>query len=200
MFGYKWTEIIGAIVASVAAIIVIHFAGNVLVNPTELSKHAFPAPGAEQAPAAAAAATPAPAPAATPAPAPAPTPAPAPAKAAGDGIGAMLAKADIARGKIVAKQCIICHTFKKGGAKKIGPNLWNIINAPKARSKGYSYSKAMAKAGGSWGYEDLDRFIANPKKAIPGNKMPARGIKKISDRAALIAYLRTLSDNPAPLP
>ncbi len=196
MFGFKWMEIIGAIVGTVVAVIVIHFAGNALVNPTDLEKHAFPVPGVSPAP------TTAPTTVSQPAPAPAtaPTPAPTPAKAAGEIVGAMLAKADTAKGKIVAKQCGICHTLNKGGPKKIGPNLWNIVNAPKARSKGYRYSKAMAKAGGSWGYEDLNRFIANPKKAMPGNKMPARGIKKISDRAALIAYLRTLSDNPAPLP
>lgn len=194
MFGFKWMEIIGAIVGTVAVIVVIHFAGNILVNPTGLGKHAYPAPNADPAP------TPASTPAPAPAPEPASAPAPAAAKAAGDMVGPMLAKADIAKGKIVAKQCGICHTLNRGGAKKIGPNLWNIVNAPKARSKGFRYSKAMAKAGGSWGYEDLGRFIANPKKAIPGNKMPARGVKKISDRAALIAYLRTLSDNPAPLP
>ncbi len=115
-------------------------------------------------------------------------------------VGPMLASADIARGKIVAKQCGICHSLNKGGGKKIGPNLWNIINAPKARAKGFRYSKAMAKAGGNWGYEELASFFANPRKAIPGNKMTFGGVKKPSDRAALIAYLRTLSDNPAPLP
>ena len=112
----------------------------------------------------------------------------------------MLATADIGAGKIVAKRCGICHTLNKGGGKKLGPNLWNIVNAPKAGVKGFSYSEALAKAGGNWGYEDLGRFIANPRAAIPGNKMPFSGVKKISDRAALIAYLRTLSDNPAPLP
>lgn len=194
MFGFKWTEIIGAIVVTAAVIIVIHMAGNILSQPTELKTHAFPVPGVTEASA------PAPTPAAAPAPTPAAAPAPAPAQAAPEMIDPMVATADIARGKIVAKQCGICHTLDKGGAKKIGPNLWNIVNANKARSKGYSYSKSMAKAGGSWGYEDLNRFLTKPRKAIPGNKMTFGGVKKISDRAALIAYLRSLSDNPAPLP
>ncbi len=202
MFGFKWTEIIGAIVGTVVVVIVIHFAGNVLINPSELKTHAYPVPGVSPAPATASKPAPAPAPATAPSPAPEPAPAPAPAaaKAAGEMAGAMLAKADIAKGKIVAKKCGICHTLNKGGPKKIGPNLWNIVNAPKARSKGYRYSKALARAGGNWGYEDLNRFLTKPRTAIPGNKMTFSGVKKISDRAALIAYLRILSDNPAPLP
>ena len=31
-----------------------------------------------------------------------------------------------ARGKQVAKVCLQCHTFDKGGANKIGPNLFGV--------------------------------------------------------------------------
>ena len=58
----------------------------------------------------------------------------------------------------------------------------------------------MAGAGGAWGYDELDAFLANPKAAIKGTKMTYAGVKKATDRAALILYLRTLSDAPPPLP
>ena len=47
---------------------------------------------------------------------------------------------------------------------------------------------------------NLNHFIYKPQAAIVGTKMNYLGLKKTEDRAALIAYLRTLSDSPAPLP
>ena len=35
---------------------------------------------------------------------------------------------------------------------------------------------------------------------MPGTKMGFAGLKKVGDRAAVIAYLRTLSDSPSKLP
>jgi cytochrome c len=51
-----------------------------------------------------------------------------------------------------------------------------------------------------WTYEALDEFIAGPRAAIPGTKMTFAGIKKPEERADVILYLRSLSDNPKPLP
>ncbi|MCH8092579.1 MAG: cytochrome c family protein [Proteobacteria bacterium] len=127
-------------------------------------------------------------------------PAKAPAKEGAGKIGPLLATASVEAGKKTARKCTVCHSFKKAGAKKIGPPLWNVVNAKRARVAGFRYSSGLAEAGGEWGYAELDAFIANPKKSIPGTKMIFAGIKKASDRADLIAYLRSLSDNPAPLP
>ena len=127
-------------------------------------------------------------------------PAKAPAKKGPGKIGPLLATASVEAGKKTARKCTVCHSFKKVGAKKIGPPLWGVVNAKRARTAGFAYSSGLAKAGGKWGYEELDAFIANPKKSVPGTKMIFAGVKKASDRADLIAYLRSLSDNPAPLP
>ena len=67
----------------------------------------------------------------------------------------------------------------------------------------YAYSDAMvAFSGGgqkAWTYAELDPYLLNPKGHVPGTKMVFPGIKKDDERAAVIAYLRTLADAPAPL-
>ncbi|MHA1107689.1 MAG: c-type cytochrome [Alphaproteobacteria bacterium] len=115
-------------------------------------------------------------------------------------IGPLLAKASAADGKKVAKKCKACHAVTKGGKNKVGPTLWNMVNAPKAGNAGFKYSKALKGKGGKWTYEDLNAFLASPKGFAKGTKMSFPGIKKAGDRAALIKYLRSLSASPAPLP
>ncbi len=118
----------------------------------------------------------------------------------GPALAALLASADPAAGRKVAKKCAACHSFDKGGKNKVGPNLWDVVGAPKASREGYSYSGALSALGGEWTYQDLDAFLAAPKAFVPGTKMGFAGLKKPSDRAAVIAFLRSLSDDPKPLP
>lgn len=125
------------------------------------------------------------------------------AKAAGpEPIGPLLADADAAKGAKVAKKCFSCHTFDNGGAAKQGPNLWNIVNAAKASVGGFNYSGSLAGSGGTdaWDYESLSQFLTKPKDYAPGTKMSFAGLKKASQRADLIAYMRGQADSPAPLP
>lgn len=113
----------------------------------------------------------------------------------------LMAAADPADGEKVMKKCTACHTAEQGGANKVGPNLWNIVGRPVAGHAGFGYSSALTeKSGEAWTYENLDAFLAAPKEWAPGTKMSFAGLKKASDRAELIAYLRTLSDDPVPLP
>jgi cytochrome c len=112
----------------------------------------------------------------------------------------LLASADAAAGRKIARKCSACHSLTKSGKNKIGPNLWDIVGAAKARNAGFNYSKAMRAKGGKWGYEALNAFLANPRAYIKGNKMTFAGVKKPRGRADLIAYLRSLSASPAPLP
>lgn len=181
MNAYELNKIFGAVVSSVLAITVIGFVANQLVHPHQLEKTVLDIKVAEDgaAPAGGAAAA---------------------APAAIDPIAPLLAKADADAGKAVTKNCTSCHTFDKGGKNGVGPNLWGIVNAKRAHAEGFGYSPAMQAAGGNWDYEHLNQFVANPKGAVAGTRMAFAGVRRAEDRANLIAYLRTLSDNPAPLP
>jgi cytochrome c len=123
------------------------------------------------------------------------------AAAGGAGLGPLLAAADPEAGAKVARKCAACHSFEQGGPNKIGPNLYGVIGGPVAHRDDYSYSQALQdKAGETWSYANLDAYLESPKDFAPGNKMTFAGLKKPEDRAALLAYLRTFSDNPPPLP
>jgi len=114
--------------------------------------------------------------------------------------GTVLAEADAAAGEKVAQRCLQCHTWDKGGANKIGPNLFGVVGAKKAHLDGFNFSAAMAKAGGTWSYADLYRYLESPPRFMPGNKMAFAGLRRSSDRLNLLAFMRTWADAPAPLP
>ncbi len=119
----------------------------------------------------------------------------------GDGtVLALLASADAGDGKKIFRKCKACHTADKGGAHKVGPNLWDVVGRAKAGAAGYRFSRVLAGLGGAWTFADLDAFLARPKTFAPGTKMTFRGVKKAADRAAVLLYLRSLSDSPKPLP
>ena len=120
--------------------------------------------------------------------------------AAGGSLPDLLKAADAAAGEKIATKCKACHDFTKGGPNKIGPNLWDIVDAKQAHLDNFSYSDAVKGLGGQWTYENLDKFLTAPKAYAPGTKMAFPGLKKPEERAALLAYLRTLSDSPKPLP
>lgn len=113
---------------------------------------------------------------------------------------ALIASADIARGEKVSKACAACHNFEKGGPNGTGPNLWGVVGRPAGSAPGFSYSDAMKGKGGEWSYEELNHFLWKPKAYVEGTKMNFIGVKKADDRAALIAWLRSLSDSPRSLP
>jgi cytochrome c len=123
--------------------------------------------------------------------------------AAPESVLPLLANADAAAGATVFKKCAACHTDDSGGGNKIGPNLWGIINRPVASHAGFAYSAAMkahAETNKTWTYEDLDHFLTSPKGFVKGTAMGFAGLKKIDERANVIAYLRSQADSPEPLP
>jgi cytochrome c len=78
--------------------------------------------------------------------------------------------------------------------------VWDIVGKAIAGGEGYKYSGALAELGGEWTYDSLDAFLTKPKDFAAGTKMSFAGLKKAEDRANLIAFLRSRSDDPKPLP
>jgi cytochrome c len=116
-------------------------------------------------------------------------------------IGPLLAKANAAEGANVAKQCAACHTFDKGGPNRVGPNLYNVVGGVHGHTQGFAYSKVMeGMHDKKWDYEELNKFLANPKAYAPGTKMTFAGLRKAEQRADVIAFLRSKADTPLPLP
>lgn len=173
----SFNTVAGCVLASALFAMVVGKVSNAVVHPHKLDKPAIAV--ADEAPAAVAAA-----PAAELAP-----------------IGPKLASANVDAGKaIFMKQCFTCHTVDKGGANKVGPNLWDIVGRKKASHAGFSYSSAMTAKGGDWSYEDINHLIFKPTTYVKGTKMAFAGLPKEQERADVIAYLRTMADTPKPLP
>ncbi len=179
MNAYELNKIFGAVVSSILAVTVIGFLANMLVHPRLLEKSVIDIKVADE-PAAGGAAAAAP--------------------VALDPIAPLLAKADADAGKAVTKNCTSCHSFDKGGKNGVGPNLWDVVGNKQAHISGFGYSPALQGAGGTWDYEKINAFLANPKAAVPGTRMAFAGLRRADDRANLIAYMRSLSDSPKPLP
>ena len=114
---------------------------------------------------------------------------------------AMIADADVAKGETLFRACAACHTIDPGGPNGIGPNLYNVINRGAAVASGFSYSGALKPVvGDEWDYIELNQFLWKPKSLASGTKMNFIGLKKPSDRAAVIAYLRTKETTEPALP
>lgn len=127
----------------------------------------------------------------------------APTAAAVAPISVRLASADPARGEKAVAKCKACHNFAEGAGSKVGPDLYNIVERAIGTVAGFGYSagmKAHADAGDKWTYDSLDKFIHNPKGFVNGTIMAFAGVAKPEERADIIAYLRTLSGSPVPLP
>ncbi|MCV2869607.1 cytochrome c family protein [Defluviimonas sp. WL0002] len=108
-----------------------------------------------------------------------------------------LTTASIEAGEGVFRKCKACHTAEKDAPNRVGPNLYGIVGQEKGAAEGFRYSPAIATAGGAWSPQELDAYLENPRRAIPGTRMAFPGLRDPEDRADVIAYLRTMSDTPA---
>jgi cytochrome c len=179
MDSFEINKILGAVLFALLCLLSLNLAANAIFAPVTPQKPGYDIAVQEKAPAGG-----------------------APAAAAVDEpIEPLLASADVKRGENSAKKCQACHTFDKGGANRVGPNLYGIVGEPRGQGRGgFNFSAAMKAKGGDWTIDDLNQFIANPKKFIPGTAMGFAGLSKPSERADVLAYLNTLSDSPKPLP
>lgn len=107
---------------------------------------------------------------------------------------ALLAAADLGKGEKVFGKCKACH--KLDGKDATGPHLNGVVGRAVASAAGFGYSdpmKAHAGEAPEWTPEALEAFLADPKGVVPGTKMSFAGLKKIEDRANLVAYLQTVN-------
>jgi cytochrome c len=178
MDSFELNKVLGAILATCLVLLVVNFSAQAVFAPTKMEKPGYNIAVQEAAPEGG------------------PKEAAAPAVP----IEKLLQTASVEKGEASAKKCAACHTFEKGGPNRVGPNLFGILNDPRGEGRGFNFSAAMKAKGGTWTYDELNKFLANPKGYIPGTAMGFAGLPKDSERADVIDYLHTLADSPAPLP
>lgn len=96
--------------------------------------------------------------------------------------------------KLFATRCAVCHYApdKPGDQPRMGPALKGVVGRKVGGLPTFTrYSKAMKSHGGVWTEALLDKFIENPRAAVPGTMMAYAGLKNPSERAAVVAYLKS---------
>jgi cytochrome c len=179
MNSFEWNKIIGAVLGTAIFIFVVRVVAEGIYEPEKPEKPGYVVEGVVENAAGGAA---------------------APVEEALPDWGTVLAKADVGAGKATSAKCEACHDLSSAKTNKIGPEIWGVVERPRASVASFSYSGAMKAKGGTWTYDELFKFLKSPGAYIPGTKMSFAGISKADDRVNLIAFLRTNADAPAAIP
>lgn len=102
---------------------------------------------------------------------------------------------DVSAGEKAFAKCAACHSIEQGGANGVGPNLYGVMGANFGNNASFGYSSALTGAGGNWGWDEMNEWLANPRGYIDGTSMGFAGISKIEDRAAIALYLNSQGSN-----
>lgn len=99
---------------------------------------------------------------------------------------APLPTGDPKAGKAVYARCFACHAL---AYNRTGPKHCGLLGRRAGGVAGFEYSDAMKRANWVWDRKNLDRFLTDPLKTVPGTTMGYAGIKDKKARADLIAYI-----------
>jgi cytochrome c len=91
-------------------------------------------------------------------------------------------------GEEIYSRCLACHALEYD---RVGPRHCGVVGRRAGSVPGFAYSDAMKRSKLVWNKANLDRFLADPAKTVPGTTMTYAGVKDAKERADLIAYLAT---------
>jgi cytochrome c len=102
-------------------------------------------------------------------------------------IGPTLAGGDADAGRALYQaRCAACHSFDYNG---VGPAHRGVFGRLAAQAPGFVYSEALKSSHLVWNEDSLDRWLADPEKVAPGQRMGIN-VPEAQDRGDLIAYLK----------
>jgi cytochrome c len=178
MHSFEINKVLGALLGTCLAILIIHIASGAILAPPVVAKPGYEIAVKEEEPAKAG----------------------GEAAAKAEPIENLLGSASAEHGAQVAKQCQVCHNLQEGQGPKIGPDLYGVVGRKVASKENFHYTDALKAKGGTWTFDALNKWLDDPRADVPGTAMTFAGIKNEKQRADVIAYLNTLSKNPEPLP
>lgn len=103
------------------------------------------------------------------------------------------ALASAADGEGLWRACSACHALEEG-VNGVGPHLYGVVGRDVAAVGEFNYSGNLIAVNDVWTPEELNAFLESPRNYAPGTAMGYNGMRKIEDRANLIAYLDSLDD------
>jgi cytochrome c len=100
---------------------------------------------------------------------------------------------DPTKGETIYARCFACHAL---AYDRTGPRHCGLFGRRAGSVKDFPYSDAMRRSKIVWSEKTLDRFLANPLKAVPGTAMGYAGVTDRKERADVIAYLKQANESP----
>src|ERR1700729_434470 len=168
MDSFEINKILGAVLGTCLLLLAVHIASGAIFTPATPAKPGYEIAVKEEQPAGGGAAAPAEVP-----------------------IAQLLASASPREGEQSPKVCLPCHNMGKGQGNKVGPDLYGVVGRAVASVPGFNYSAALKALGGTWTFEALNPWLANPRKDVSGTLMTFGGVPSQKQRADIIAFLNS---------
>lgn len=90
---------------------------------------------------------------------------------------------------LYAQRCQACHGILAGRPTPMAPPLAGVVGR-KAAATTFAYSPALKKSNLVWTRAELNDYLTNPARKVPGGRMVV-SISDPAQRNALITYLAT---------